>query len=192
METVLITLLRLNRGKEIDMKAECYVDGSYIKGATEVNGAFIAIIGDKLASAMRLHTEDKSLLKHNQVSGEVFSALYVLEFFDRSLSGTDHALDELIVYHDYTGIAYWVDGTWKKTNTDMSTDYKRRAIKAVQSLANKAVKVTFKKVKAHSGIQYNELADQLAKGRVDVQLEEMYDGQLNYYMDKGRVVFVQS
>lgn len=171
------------------MKVECYVDGSYIDKAEEVNGALIVLIGGKLASAFRLHTEDKKLLKHRQVSGEVFSALYALEFFDNGLKEAANAVDEIIIYHDYTGIAFWVDGTWKKTNNPMSTDYKRRAIAAVESLAEKGVKVSFVKVKAHSGDKYNEYADKIANGKIPEELKEMYDGQQNYRMSNSQVVF---
>ena len=69
----------------------------------------------------------------------------------------NHNIFSIAIYYDYEGIRSWALGEWK-TNKSVSRDYKVK----YDSLSSQ-VKVYFNKVKAHSGVKFNELADQLAK-----------------------------
>ena len=55
------------------------------------------------------------------------------------------------------GIEMWATGGWK-TNNPLTTNYAKR-MKEV----SKQLRIDFHKVKAHSGIAYNDRADALAK-----------------------------
>jgi ribonuclease HI len=61
------------------------------------------------------------------------------------------------IYYDYAGIENWADGSWK-ANKDITKQY-------VAFIREKKAFITvdFCKVPAHSGIEYNEKVDQLAK-----------------------------
>ena len=64
-------------------------------------------------------------------------------------------------YHDYEGISKWCEGQWeaKKEGT--------RAYREFYRQASEKVKITFRKVKGHSGDRWNDLADRLAKEALD-------------------------
>jgi ribonuclease HI len=66
----------------------------------------------------------------------------------------------LYLHYDYTGIENWAKGNWK-TNRDGTRDYKRY----YDSIKDK-LEVRFIKVKAHSGNDLNDEADQLAKDAI--------------------------
>ena len=55
------------------------------------------------------------------------------------------------------GIEMWATGRWK-TNNPLTTNYAKR-----MKEASKKIRIDFHKVKAHSGIAYNDRADALAK-----------------------------
>ncbi|MDU3828142.1 MAG: RNase H family protein, partial [Peptostreptococcus sp.] len=63
----------------------------------------------------------------------------------------------LDLYFDYNGIEKWCTGEWK-TNKEGTKNYKQ----FYDGIKNR-LRVNFYKVKAHSGVDYNELADKLAK-----------------------------
>ena len=63
----------------------------------------------------------------------------------------------LTIYHDYMGISKWCLGEWK-TNKKGTVAYKK-----YYEQVKKKVHISFEKVKGHSGDQYNDLADALAK-----------------------------
>ena len=58
---------------------------------------------------------------------------------------------------NYIGIEKWALGEWR-ANKPVSQDY----VEAFKKLATK-IDVEFVKVKAHSGVEFSELVDQLAK-----------------------------
>ena len=88
------------------------------------------------------------------VSGELKGAMVAMEL------AVEREMDTLYLHFDYTGIEQWAVGNWK-TNKDGTKAYK----KYYDSIKDR-LKVVFIKVKAHSGIEYNEEADQLAKDAI--------------------------
>lgn len=61
------------------------------------------------------------------------------------------------IYYDYEGIGKWADGSWK-ANKEITKQY-AYFIREKKTL----IAIEFCKVPAHSGIEYNEMADKLAK-----------------------------
>lgn len=63
----------------------------------------------------------------------------------------------ITIFHDYEGVAKWVNGEWKakKPETKKYQD-------AMADLM-KRIEIKFVKVPAHAGVHFNELADRLAK-----------------------------
>lgn len=65
------------------------------------------------------------------------------------------------IYHDYTGVAYWVvpdpayNKPWKAKN-ELTKAYVRYMNKYLD-------RVTFEKVPAHKGVEFNEYVDKLVK-----------------------------
>lgn len=63
----------------------------------------------------------------------------------------------LAIYYDYEGVKKWAVGEWR-TNIKLTREYRD-----FFEEKSKYIRVTFHHVKSHSGIVYNERADELAK-----------------------------
>lgn len=85
------------------------------------------------------------------VSGEITAALVAVR---KALS---YGCEKITIYHDYIGIAEWVIGNWR-TKTPETIDYSREMLDYMQM-----IEITFRHVKAHTGVKWNEEADRLAK-----------------------------
>ena len=94
---------------------------------------------------------DSKEIKSRNVSGELFAVQRSIEF------AISKSLKSIIIYYDYTGIEHWANGTWK-CNLELTKNY-ANFIKEKRN----DIEINFVKVKAHSGVEYNELVDRLAK-----------------------------
>lgn len=128
-----------------------YVDGSFDKKTKRYSFGAILIKDGKIIKRLSRVGNNPKYQKSQQIAGEVFGALHAIQW------AINHHFKKIIVHYDYLGIEKWALGEWR-SNKDVSIDY----AESFQQLASK-IKVEFVKVKAHSGIEYNEMADQLAK-----------------------------
>lgn len=85
------------------------------------------------------------------VAGEIRGAMEAMK------EALARGKDTLYLYYDYMGIEKWATGKWK-TNKYGTKEYKE----FYDSIRDR-LRVVFIKVKAHSGDEYNEEADLLAK-----------------------------
>ena len=65
------------------------------------------------------------------------------------------------IYYDYDGIEKWINHEW-----DLSTNYAGVYYDYIVKASNQ-ISIKFNKVKSHSGIYFNELADKLAKSALN-------------------------
>lgn len=137
-------------------EAIAYVDGSFqLSNFTYSYGVvFITTKGKETFSG---RDDDMELAQMRNVSGEIKGAMVAMEI------ALKEKKDTLYLHFDYTGIRDWAVGNWK-TNKDGTKSYKR----FYDSIKDK-LDVKFIKVKAHSGVEYNEEADQLAKEAIIVE-----------------------
>lgn len=132
-------------------RAIAYVDGSYNEDTkTYGSGAILLYKGQEICFSIAGDRPEMAVMRN--VAGEIMAALTVMKYCD------DKGILALDIYYDYTGIEKWCTGEWsaKKSGTQEYKEYYDLAI------VNN-IDVSFFKVKAHSGIKYNEMADALAK-----------------------------
>ncbi|WP_298705783.1 ribonuclease H family protein [uncultured Veillonella sp.] len=133
---------------ETDMVA--YIDGSYDKHRGAVGSGGV-IFFQGTSWDFSFGTKDPFYTNYWNVSGELLGAMHVLKEAKRCGAHTVH------LYYDYMGIEMWALGRWK-TNNPLTQSY-AKFVKEYLPIMN----IQFHKVAAHTGVTYNERADQLAK-----------------------------
>ena len=126
-----------------------YVDGSFDSstGVITGGGGVLHVKGKMCPFAVK--TKQPELTEMRNVGGEILSAIAAVE------KVKELGMKEITIYHDYEGISAWTTSAWK-TNKAATKAY-------AKYMKGCGIKVSFQKVQAHVGIEYNELADRIAK-----------------------------
>lgn len=150
-----------------------FVDGSY--DVTQEKSAFGAIIFS--------HGGDRDILykAFTKQLGEEFISLRnvaaELEAVKESISwALQYAKSKISIYYDYEGIEKWADGLWKANNA-ITKEYVR-FIQEKRAL----LQIEFMKVPAHSGVQFNEEVDAIAKNALLAKGHKTYDDGSVYFV----------
>ena len=129
-----------------------WVDGSCLQngdGPLSFGWAYLVLDGQRELHRASGHDVPAEARRHRNVAGEIQAVLHALEWC------RERGITAATIYFDYQGLASWVEGTWKTT-----TPFTRAYAKSVRALG---MALTWHKVQAHSGEEYNELVDQLAR-----------------------------
>ncbi len=151
-----INFINNNNKISSDAEAIAYTDGSYnIKDGRFSYGVVIFYKGQKLTFSESFFDEEMSEMRN--VAGEIKGAEFAFQFC------IDNNISTLELLYDYEGIEKWCTGVWRrnKKGTIAYHEY-------YNSIKDK-LKVTFTKVKGHSGNIYNDEADKLAKEALGIK-----------------------
>lgn len=133
-----------------EWEAIAYVDGSFDLSTWTFSYGVVFITKDcKRDYSGR--DDKESLAKMRNVSGEIKGAMVAMEI------AVKEGIKTLYLHFDYMGIEKWAKEEWK-ANKEGTKLYKKYYDSIKDDLD-----VVFIKVKAHSGVKYNEEADRLAK-----------------------------
>lgn len=135
--------------------AIAYVDGSYNQKLKTYGAGVVYITEGEEIELMK--SFDDSYHTHRNVAGEVKASELAIA------KAIEDKKNQIIIYHDYQGIASWATGDWK-TNNDLTKSYKKFIDEA-----RKNIGIDFVKVKGHSNDKYNDRADSLAKTACGIQ-----------------------
>ena len=135
-----------------------FVDGSFDSESKIYSYGIVYLYQGELKTENGVGTNEEAASMRN-VAGELRGAMLAMKY------ASDNGFDKINIYHDYEGIAAWAEGRWK-TNLSCTAAYKSYCEKMKSK-----IKVHFVKVPAHSGITYNEMADELAKAAVKAEKE---------------------
>ena len=129
-------------------KIIAYTDGSFnIKNNTAGYAAILTFKSghEKIFSGS---ITDPKLTALRNIAGELQAVI-------EAVKAAETACADLVVYYDYEGIEKWVTGEWK-AKKEFTQKYRDAVLRS-------SVEVEFRKVAAHTGVEYNERADKLAK-----------------------------
>ena len=137
------------KGNEEKIENVEEVDGVY----AYIDGSLVIVDGDKKYEFKHAGNREDYAQLHN-VAGELEAAKYVMWY------AVDKKIKEITLFYDYQGIESWAIGDWQ-ANLPYTQDYVKfyNKVKSV-------VKVNFVKVKAHTGVELNEVVDKLAKDAI--------------------------
>lgn len=128
-----------------------YVDGSFDKRSQKYSYGVVLIKNGQIIDELSNSGDDPTYAESFQIAGECFGALNAIKW------AIKQGYQSVIIHYDYLGIEMWALGKWRANKT-VSKDYVTYFKKY-----SSQIDVSFVKVKAHSGIDFNERADQLAK-----------------------------
>ena len=131
-----------------------YIDGSFDR----INGIYgsgvVIVDGDMKYDFKHAGNREDYAQLHN-VAGELEAAKFVMWY------AVDKKIKEITLFYDYQGIEAWATGSWE-ANLTYTQDYVK-----FYNKVKERVKVNFVKVKAHTGVELNELVDKLAKEAIE-------------------------
>ena len=131
-----------------------YIDGSFDRISGIYGSGVVIVDGDKRHEYKHAGNREDYAQLHN-VAGELEAAKFVMWY------AVDKKINEITLFYDYQGIEAWAVGDWK-ANLPYTQDYVK-----FYNKVKTAVKVNFVKVKAHTGIELNEVVDKLAKEAIE-------------------------
>ncbi|MDD6428778.1 MAG: ribonuclease H family protein [Lachnospiraceae bacterium] len=132
-----------------------YVDGSFSRDKGRYSYGCVFIGPDDKVETMSGSGDDPEVLKIRNVGGEMLGAMHAVKY------AYEHGYRSVDICYDYAGIEMWAKGLWKANNplTQKYAAYMKRM--------DTKIPIVYHKVAAHTGIEYNELADSLAKQALD-------------------------
>lgn len=141
-----------------------FVDGSYNKFNQQIGYGVLIMKGLDRSSWIAIskklsNIEFNQYKKHLNISGEIIGTLESIKYC------ISHQINKIKIYYDYEGIEKWANNSWD-AKTPISIMYKNTLSKL---LKDNFIDLMFQKVKAHSDIEYNDIADALAKKSVGLK-----------------------
>ena len=139
-----------------------FVDGSYknnLEGKHPEKYGYGAIILTKpeiqvLRNELYNSAFDPEGLELRNVAGELLATEEAIKWVKKMKK-----FKKMHIYYDYEGIEKWVNGDWQARNkrTEEYKDFVKR----------QTIEFKFTKVNSHTGIDYNEQADKLARNSLE-------------------------
>jgi len=133
-----------------------YVDGSY-NVVTQEYSAGVVVLWQGGEITFSEKADDPTLKNMRNVAGEIMGAQIAMRY------ALEEKAKTVVIYHDYEGVEKWCTKAWEAKQEGT------KKYKAYYDKIEKQLNIRFVKVKAHSGDQYNEMADRLAKDALGIK-----------------------
>lgn len=140
-----------------DIKANeiviAYVDGSYFDDIKRYSYGCVLFYQEKKYTLSGSDNAPDYVTMRN-VAGEIMGCITAISW------ALEHKAKKIKIYYDYEGIEKWALGIWK-ANKKGTIKYKEYISQVIND-----IEISFVKVAAHTGVEYNEEADMLAKSEL--------------------------
>lgn len=132
----------------------CFSDGSFSVELENYSFGLACVNNGSVVHMQNGVGNNASMVEVRQVAGEMKGAMSALLFAKKQ------GWKKVVILYDYLGISHHASGEWKR-----KTESARIYYNWMQTFfkENEGIEVIFQKVDAHTGFEYNELADILAK-----------------------------
>lgn len=134
-----------------DTTVVAFVDGSYDNQSKFYGYGVVLVSKDGMTEELIGSDNNKDYVNTRNVAGEIEGVQHAMTHAVRK------GYKKVAVFYDYMGIEKWAVGEWQAKSA-IARDY----VIFVTDI-KRSIDIEFHKVKAHSGIEYNEKADELAK-----------------------------
>lgn len=131
-----------------------YIDGSFDRYTGRYACGVVLLYEGREEHYSEAFSDPERAKIHN-VAGELEGAVFAMNV------AKEKGWPRVDIYYDYQGIESWATGEWKR-NLKITQAYHEFCQNVMRD-----VDVRFHKVKGHSGVHYNELADRLARSALD-------------------------
>lgn len=159
------------------INVKLYTDGSYFKADPyKTYGAMVLLsASEKLIAAQRYVTSRSCFTSGHNVGGELLAAtlgIAVAANLVAGASGEGTDVEGVIdVYYDYKGVESFIEGNPPWMAKKESSQLYVTAIRDVKMKYPK-LSIKFHKVKAHTGVYWNEIADAIASGSIPMECKD--------------------
>ena len=155
-----------------DGEVIAFVDGSYSSDEDE-KGKYsfgVLLITNESEDSLYKAFVDKNNMKSRNIAGEIEGVKQAI------LWAIDSNKQRIKIFYDYEGIEKWTTKEWE-SRVKVSQEYSK-----FFDEKSKLINIEFEHVKAHSGIVYNEKADELAKRALLSQGYKTYNDGSIYFI----------
>ncbi len=154
-----------------DGEVIAFVDGSYrkIEEIEKYSFGVVLLTNDSENNLYKAFV-DKTKMESRNVVGEIEGVKQAVSW------AIKNEKQRIKIFYDYIGIEKWATGEWK-SRAQVSQDYR-----IFISNNSKIIDIEFEHVKAHSGIFYNEKADELASRALLSQGYKTYNDGSIYFV----------
>jgi len=128
-----------------------YIDGSFLEKEDQYGYGIVFVVNGKIIDEQSGSGSDNAMSNMRNVAGELVAAQRAMKYAQK------HHYKKLVIHHDYLGVANFCTERWppKNGSTKSYHDYYKDK--------SSFLDVKFKWIKAHTGNEFNERADDLAR-----------------------------
>ena len=134
---------------------KAYVDGSFLPALGRYGYGCVLLTPEGEEVALSGSGDNPETMAVRNVGGEMLAAMHAVQW------ALQHGYPSIHILYDYSGIEMWATGAWKRKNplTAKDHEYMKRC--------GEKIVISFEKVEAHTGDEFNEKADRLAKEAIE-------------------------